>query len=197
VPITSHALSGARLSRRGALAAVAAVAGAALAGCTDEEHGRRREGAPEPVEPQVDPDVLVAAQALANQRQILELLEATQEVHARLTELLAPVVAAHEAHIALLEDAVPADVSASPSVAPTPASPSPGEPDDLRETVPGRRDQALARLVQAEGELATATKRHAFRAQSGAFARLLGSMAASAAQYEATLSTTPAGGRSS
>lgn len=181
VPTPSRAVTGVPLSRRAVLATVCAVAGAALAGCTPERQRRRRgEDAPEPVEPRVDPDVLVTAQALSNQQQVLDLLDATQQRHPRLTRQLAPVVAAHEAHAALLAEAVPADVSASPSTSPSP---------DGTTTVPRRRRQALARVVTAERELATATKRHAFRAQSGAFARLLGSMAAAAAQHEVVLST--------
>jgi hypothetical protein len=182
VPTPSRALTGVPLSRRAVLGTVAAVAGAALAGCTPERQRRRGEDPPEPVEPRVDPDVLVAAEALGNQQQMLDLLDATQQRHPRLTRQLAPVVAAHEAHAALLAEAVPADVSASPSTSPAPSP-------DGSATVPRKRRQALARVVAAERELATATKRHAFRAQSGAFARLLGSMAAAAAQHEVVLST--------
>jgi hypothetical protein len=60
--------------------------------------------------------------------------------------------------------------------------------------VPGDRARALRQVVTAERDLALATKRHAFRAQSGAFARLLGSMAAAAAQQEAVLATAPVPG---
>ncbi|HSE10174.1 MAG TPA: hypothetical protein VLB29_16055 [Nocardioidaceae bacterium] len=197
MPTTSDPSRGARFSRRAALAAVAALSGAALVGCTREEQGPRRETAPEPVEPQVDPDVLVAAQALANQQQILDLLTATQEAHSRFTGLLAPVLTAHEAHIALLQDAVPAGVSVSPSTGPAGPSPSPDRSADALPSVPRNRARALAQVAQAERELAIATKRHAFRAQSGAFARLLGSMAAAAAQYDVVLSTATAGGESS
>ena len=186
MPTPSRALTGVALTRRAALTAVAGVAGAALVGCTPEQQGRRGEDAPEPVEPRVDPDVLVAAEALANQQQILDLLTATQERHRRLTDLLAPVIAAHEAQATLLAEAVPADVSASPTTSP---SPSPDGSADRRTSVPRKREQALAQVVAAERDLATATKRHAFRAQSGAFARLLGSIGAAAAQHEIVLSS--------
>jgi hypothetical protein len=188
----SRGLAGVRLTRRAALATLAAAAGAAVVGCTPDQQGRRGEDAPEPVEPKVDPDVLVAAEALANQQQILDLLGSTSERHRRLADRLAPVVAAHEAHATLLAEAVPADVSVPPSTSP---SPSPDGSPDRAASVPRRREQALAQVVAAERALVTATKRHAFRAQSGAFARLLGSMAAAAAQHEAVLSS-PEGGRS-
>jgi hypothetical protein len=196
---SSRAVTGARMTRRGALAAAAGLAASAVVGCTPQRQRRRGEEPPEPVEPEVDPDVLVAAEALANQEQILDLLGATGERHPGLARRLAPLVAAHEAHAALLADAVPPDVAAGPTTSPTtsPAtSPSPTSGPDADPTrVPRNRARAIDRVVAAERELATATKQHAFRARSGGFARLLGSMAAAAAQHEAVLaSQTPAGG---
>jgi hypothetical protein len=195
---SSRAVTGARLTRRAALAAAAGLCAGALVGCTqqgDRRRGRRGEEPPEPVEPRVDPDVAVAAEALANQRQVLDLLAATEERHPGLARRLAPVVAAHEAHASLLADAVPPDVAAEPTTSPT-TSPSPTDgPGSGRSRVPRNRARALGRVVAAERELATATKQHAFRARSGGFARLLGSMAAAAAQHESVLgSQAPAGG---
>jgi hypothetical protein len=184
------------MSRRTALLAAAGLAGLALVGCTPEEP-RRGEDAPRPAEPEVDPDVAVAAEALANQEQILALLAATRTRHPRLDDLLAPAVAAHESHAALLGEAVPGGVSATPSASASPstaASPSQTSPDARRTSVPGDRARALRQVVNAERDLALATKRHAFRAQSGAFARLLGSMAAAAAQQETVLATAPVPG---
>jgi hypothetical protein len=204
---SSRAVTGARMTRRAALAAAAGLSVGAVVGCTPQRQGRRGEEPPEPVEPEVDPDVAVAAEALANQEQILELLGATGERHPGLARALAPVVAAHEAHAALLADAVPPEVTAEPTTSPTvspapdgPAAPespdSSPSPDGRRAQVPRNPARALDRVVAAERELATATKQHAFRARSGGFARLLASMAAAAAQHEVVLaSSTPAGGR--
>jgi hypothetical protein len=207
---SSRAVTGARMTRRAALAAAAGLSVGAVVGCTSQRQGRRGEEPPEPVEPEVDPDVAVAAEALANQEQILELLGATGERHPGLGRALAAVVAAHEAHAALLADAVPPEVTAEPTTSPT-ASPAPGgadtqatpespegspSPDGRRTQVPRNPARALDRVVAAERELATATKQHAFRARSGGFARLLASMAAAAAQHEVVLaSSAPAGGR--
>jgi hypothetical protein len=199
VPIpSSRAATGARMSRRGALAAAAGLAASAVVGCTPERQRRRGEEPPEPVEPEVDPDVVVAAEALANQEQILELLGATSERHPGLAQRLAPAVAAHEAHAALLADAVPPDVEADLTTSPTPIPTTPPSPTSGPEAAPTRvprnRARAIDRVVAAERELATATKQHAFRARSGGFARLLGSMAAAAAQNEAVLASEPPAG---
>lgn len=204
MPTPSRAPHGARLSRRAALASVAALAGGALVGCTPDRKQRRRETEPEPVEPKVDPDVAVAAEALANQERMIDLLTATGERHGRLVELLAPVVATHEAHAALLADAVPDEES--PATSPSPSSDgqssagaatSPSPAPDSSEGVAANPARALAQVAAAEQELTTATKRHAFRAQSGAFARILGSMAAGAAQHADVLASTQVGERGS
>jgi hypothetical protein len=54
--------------------------------------------------------------------------------------------------------------------------------------VPASRRRALRAVGSAENELSAQQKQHAFAAQSGAFARLLASMAAAAAQLSAVLS---------
>lgn len=191
MPTPFPATPGPRLTRR---AALGAVAGGALAACTPPERGlRRREGRPEPVEPEVDPDVAVATEALAAQRAIIDLVRSTQERHGSLRKRLAPVLAAHEAHAALLSDAVPVEASPSPSAAPsTSGSASP----DRRTAVPRDRARALEHVVTAEQTLATTTKRHAFKARSGAFARVLGSVAAAAAQHAVLLAPAPTGSTS-
>lgn len=140
------------------------------------------------MEPSVDPDVEVAAEALVDQQAMLDLLAATRERHRRLAELLAPVVAAHEAHAAMLSDAVPDKGVAKPS-------PSPDGTSRRSTRVPGSARKAVENVVAAEQELTTAAKRHAFRAQSGSFARLLGSMAAASAQYTTVLGSAPVNGK--
>ena len=186
-------LSGAPLSRRAALAVLAAAVGGAVAGCTPERQ-HPRAGRQEPVEPQVDPDVAVAAEALADQRAMVELIEATHRRHRGLGERLTPALATHQAHVAMLKDAVPDDVPVSPSGSP-PASASPsasGSPQPGPH-VPGDQARALARVVRAEQELRTSTKRLAFKAESGAFARVLGSMSAAAAQQAVLLASSATG----
>ena len=65
-------------------------------------------------------------------------------------------------------------------------SPSPtGSP-----TVPARRPRAVAALADAEDRLALVGRRSAFAAQSGAFARVLAGMSASAAQHAVALGDT-------
>jgi hypothetical protein len=181
VPTPSPSAAGAPLSRRTALVALAGVAGAALGGCTTGEAQRPATSRPEQVAAPADPDVTVAAEALSSQREIIELLAATGRRHRRLSAQLSPVTAVHQAHAGLLADAVPKSFSASPTPAVGPA------PAGRR--VPRSRARALARVVEAEQELATVTKRQAFRAESGAFARILGSMAAAAAQNAAVLTS--------
>lgn len=186
-------LSGAPLSRRAALAVLAAAVGGAVAGCTPERQ-QPRARRQEPVEPQVDPDVAVAAEALADQRAMVELIEATQRRHRGLGELLAPALATHQAHVAMLKDAVPDDVPVSPSGSPSAsASPSASGSPQPGPHVPGDQARALARVVRAEQELRTSTKRLAFKAESGAFARVLGSMTAAAAQQAVLLASSQAG----
>ena len=208
VPTADRDRPGLRLTRRAALATAVAVG---VAGCTPPERGldrRRREEDPAPVEPRVDPDVAAAAEVLALQNAVLALVRATADRHPALAERLEPVVAAHEAHTALLDDAVPEGATAVPSPTPSPAT-SPGgdpsadpdaDPDPDAEpdadgpgegpVVPRNPRRALRRLVLAEQDLATRTKQEAFKAQSGAFARVLGSMAASAAQHAAVFGPT-------
>lgn len=215
MPTADRDRPGLRLTRRAALVTAVAVG---VVGCTPPERGldrRRREEEPAPVEPRVDPDVAAAAEVLAAQNAVLALVRATAERHPVLAERLAPVVAAHEAHTALLDDAVPEEATAAPSPTPSPAT-SPGAaasdgadgasdgeadagsdagsgaPDEevTGSAVPRNPRRALRRLVLAEQDLATRTKQQAFKAQSGAFARVLGSMAASAAQHAAVLGPT-------
>ena len=188
-PPDSGPLSGAPMSRRAALGVLAAAVGGAVAGCTpgQQQHRARRR---QRVEPKVDPDVSVAADALAEQKAVLELIEATQQRHKGLAKVLAPALATHKAHVAVLADAVPDDVNGNPS-----PSPSPSASRSRRIAVPGDQARALDKVVRAEQDLRTSTKRLAFNAESGAFARILGSMAAAAAQQAAVLPSSPVDGK--
>lgn len=186
--------TGPRLTRRAALVSVAALG---LVGCTPERglDRRRREEEPAPVKPRVDPDVAVAAEVLAAETAVLALVRATAERHPALAGRLDPVAATHEAHTALLDDAVPERATAAPS--PTASgSASPDGSGDPETTVPRNRRLALRQVAAAERDLATRIKQQAFKAQSGAFARVLGSVAASAAQHAALLGPTGEAGGS-
>lgn len=159
-----------------------------LAGCTSDgdgqgrgrraRRGQRAEGATERKTSEQDPDIAVAAEALAGELAALDTVQATLQRHAALAELLDPVRDAHQAHAALLAEAVPGE---QPSEQPSEAPGSTSSP------VPRSRRAALRRLARAEAELSTGQKQRAFAAQSGAFARLLASMSASAGQYAVAL----------
>jgi hypothetical protein len=58
--------------------------------------------------------------------------------------------------------------------------------------VPDRPGPALAALARAEAQLSQAGVEHALEARSGAFARVLGSMAAAAAQQSTLLTAAAA-----
>lgn len=203
-------LSGNPLSRRAALGLLAGAVGAAAAGCTSGQGQpgvprRRRTG------PGIDPDVAVAAQSLEEQETVLALVEATLQRHRALTGVLAPVAATHRAHVAVLRRALPAGTrpsspppspassppSSAPSSAPSspPSSPrsSPPSAGGRAPSVPRAPGQALRQVVVAEQDLRTSTKQHAETARGGAFARVLGSMAAAAAQQAVVLASSAGG----
>ena len=191
MPVPTPPGSRPRLTRRAALAVLGSLA--ATSACTN---GRPTGADPTagpttaPVtQPARDPDVVVATDALAAQRAMLALLAAVSARHGRLGGRLVPVTAAHEAHVDLLDGAVPTQ---APSPAPTasPArtnGPATEEGPEPAPRVHNAPERALRQVIAAERELATTTKRLAFVAQSGAFARLLGSIAASAAQQAQVL----------
>lgn len=190
-----------RLTRRTAAGIGLSGAGALLAGCTPKGIDRR----PKPgaaarrsaqVRAGVDPDVALAAAVLADEQALLDRVVATVERHPRLGPMLASARSAHQAHVDLLQEAVPDDArvaasdasspgvssSVSPSVSPSPTK------------VPVRAAVALRAVAAAEDRLALVGRRSSFAAESGAFARVLGSMAAAAAQ-QATIVAAAAVGR--
>ena len=185
------------LTRRAAMATFVVGAGALVTGCTtdgepERASGRRRREADKAAER--DPDVALAALAVAGERSALDAVTATIERHADLAVTLTHVLDAHRAHVSLLADAAPdeaagASPSPTPEGSPTPDA-SPGSTDRLK--APARPKAALHRLSLLEQDLSLANKRHAFVAESGAFARMLASMAASAAQHAWVLGEPPA-----
>lgn len=142
---------------------------------------RRQARRSQAAEPQVDPDVLLAATVLADEQRLLDLVDATLARFPRLTDVLTAARDAHAAHVALLEEAAPDE----PLPSAGPSASSAAEPE-AEAAVPQDRRRALMRLARREDDLALVDKRSAFAAESGAFARVLASMAASAAQ-QATL----------
>jgi len=129
---------------------------------------------------ELDPDVALAAEALEAEQAVLTAIEATLERHRRLRKTLSPMLVAHRAHVSLLAQAAP---GGSPS--PATSSPSGAFPAPFRVRSGGR--DALRRLSEIELGSSTSAKRRSFAAESGAFARLLGSMAAASAQHWALL----------
>ena len=208
---------GPALDRRHALGVLGAgLAATVLSSCTPG-------GKPEPLPPVreptpgVDPDVVVAGDTLAAEREMLEAIDATMARHQGLQPLLTPVAAVHQAHVDLLTRAVPgsstspsANPSASPSAGPSflasPSAAPPGSPAGASPSgspsgsaspstsgVPRDPDRALRRLARHEDRLSLFDKQQAFTARSGAFARLLASMAAAAAQQAMGLGHRPNG----
>jgi len=192
VPSPSPAPSPPRLTRRGLLV-TATGALVVAAGCTSAETAGAG-GVRRPAEP--DPDIALAAEALADRRAALDAIAATTARHPQLADVLAATVLVLENHAGLLAEAVPgsAGAGARPSGGPDAAA-DPGAGEGASATpgpgpaarVPRDRGRALAAEAAAQRTLATATKRHAFAAASGTFARLLGSMAAAAAQQAVRL----------
>lgn len=169
---------------------------------------RRRPARPSPSRaevPAVDPDITLATTVVATERALLERIDATVRRHRRLERVLGATRSVHDAHLALLEDAVPMSPDAaeqSPSTGPStgPASDPAGPDDEVSAPprpprVPPDPARALRALAAAEDELALTAKQAAFAAESGAFARVLASMAAAAAQQSAVLRGTRLGGR--
>ncbi len=169
------------LSRRAALGGATALTAALVSGCT-ASRDRPATAAPDGAD---DPDVPLAATVLDEEQRMLDRVLATVRRHPRLDGALAGARAVHRRHVALLADAVP-DSAASPSV-PADASPSGPATDPPVVSVPERPGPALAALARAEERLSLVGRRSAFTAESGAFARVLASMAAAAAQQSVLL----------
>lgn len=189
-----HVLPGPRVTRRATLAAAAGTVALAT-GCTpnavnspERRAARRRTPAP-------DPDVALAATVLGDEQALIDRIDATVARHPQLAALLTDTRTAHEAHVDLLREAAPDDPGSAaedaPSSSPDP-SPSAGAPQAEDTDRPSRDpERALRDLARREDDLALVDKRSAFAAESGTFARVLASMAASAAQHAVLLRTAP------
>lgn len=188
------------LSRRTAMGLAAA--GVVVAtGCTPSGVDRRARPQPsrsaEPA-PAQDPDVALAATVLTGEQAMLDRVLATARRHPGVAPALAEVETMHRAHVRLLTDAVPDDArsrasaSASASASAPSAAPSPAPSGSGSAAVPGRPGAALALLASEEQRLGRIGKRSAFAAESGAFARVLASMAAAAGQQAVALNAAAA-----
>lgn len=189
----------AAVSRRTATVGVAAVTAALASGCTPRGIDRRpRARSSATTAPRTDPDVALAAAVLTDEQDMLDRVLATLRRHPRLAPVLSGTRAVHQAHVDLLTDAVPdrarASSAASPSQGASPSvSPSVAPAPDPPARVPSRVPAALAALAREEDRLALLGRRSAFTAESGAFARVLASMAAAASQQSVTLAAAARG----
>lgn len=188
------------LTRRTAIGGAAAVGAAVVTGCTPSGIDRRsrKSAVAAPSTPDTDPDVALAATVLADEQAMLDRIAATVARHPGLDGRLAAARAAHQAHVDLLTKAVPKEARVSPSASPSQdaapsVSPSVPPSPTAAPAVPARPPRALAVLADQEDRLSLVGRRSAFAAQSGAFARVLASMSASAAQHAVALAD--AGGR--
>lgn len=114
------------------------------------------------------PDVAVAVEAVTLLRGAESAVTSTGERHPALVARLAGLLEMHRAHLAAVVDAVPDGVKTTASGAPY--------------AVPPRPAPALVQLTRTEQALHDSLIGLAIRAESGAFARLLGAMAASVSQ---------------
>lgn len=116
----------------------------------------------------LEPDVAVAVEAATALRAALTAATTTGAQHAGLAARLAGLVTAHQTHLDRVLSAVPHGVDTS--------APS------ATYVVPATPQAALAQLRASEMTLHDGLVGLAMRAQSGPFARLLGSMAAATSQ---------------
>jgi hypothetical protein len=149
---------------------------AALAGCTapgpDESPSAPRAS-------REDPDVVLLAAVLASEQRLLDRVVATLRRHPDLpaaqSAALAGARATHRAHVDLLQAGGPSE-SPSPSGSGSPSTTATATP------VPRTATAALLALAGAEDDQSGSVRHEALAARSGAFARVLASMAAAAAQ---------------
>ncbi|MGY2875404.1 hypothetical protein ACVW00_002594 [Marmoricola sp. URHA0025 HA25] len=159
----------ARLSRRALGLGIGLAGGLGLTGCalnnplSDEATPAAR------AVHDLAPDVAIAVQAVTLIRAAQSAVTATGAQHAGLAARLAGLLDAHRTHLAKVVDAVPSGVDTTPATG-TPYA------------VPATPAAALTQLTTTERGLHDELVGLALRAQSGPFARLLGSMAAALSQ---------------
>lgn len=160
-----------RIERRTLL--LAGAASVTLAGCSlNNPFGDPQDPAAEPVR-DLAPDVAVAVEAVTLLLAAGAAVAATTAAYPALSKTLAGLAAAHTAHIDALRAAVPERVDLS-------ADPTPY-------VVPTTRGRALVAVRTSEVSLQNTLVALAVRAESGQFARLLGTMSAAVAQQLAVV----------
>jgi hypothetical protein len=162
------------LTRRTVLASTLAI-GVLASGCTTAGSAGQRARLARAM-PRFRPDVGLALRVLEREQAALALAAASLPGHTALGETVRTVTHVHERHIRVLARALPKG-------APRPRSRIP--PVTL--PVPHDGHQLLLALADRENRLAEANRQSALLADSGALARLLGSMAAAAAQLSTSL----------
>jgi hypothetical protein len=155
-------------SRRTVL--TAGLAAGALAACTSPE-------SPASTAPEPDADTVLAKDLLAAESALVGLIDSVTVERPRRAQRLAPARAVHEAHIALLTEAVPNSGATSDPNAITPFA--------------GGERAALAAVITAEDALGQQLRLGAAQARSGDFAKVLASMAAASKQQSASLRVQP------
>ncbi|GAA4157186.1 hypothetical protein [Actinomadura keratinilytica] len=156
------------VSRRAVLGGTAGIVFPALGGCG------RAPAAP----PALDPELMILVGAITAEHDLIALYEAVRGAHADLAERIAPALAHHREHLAVLRrHYVPGSGRlASPAPAPSPVA----------QPVPGDRSGALAVLRRAESQAAAARVAEVERAGPG-LAQLLASIGACEAGHAAAL----------
>ncbi|MGI8901672.1 MAG: hypothetical protein ACR2HA_12260 [Nocardioides sp.] len=182
-----------QLSRRSSLAALVGIFGTVGVGTTSctayddrpdrpDRPGAGRTSTPTPSTfPEADPDVALAASVLAGEQDMVDRIDAAVAAHPALARTLTSARAVHVKHVELLTEAGPVAPSATPS-------PQPGRPR-RRPSRARDRASAITTLARHEVRLSLVSRRRASAAESGAFARVLASMAAAASQQAAVLQT--------
>lgn len=156
------------MPRRAALLLTGGAGLAALAACSVRNPFDDSTTAATDALPDLAPDVAVAVQAVSLLLAAQDRATATATAFPSLAKRIAPLTATRTAHLAALTAAVPSRVDARPTSAPP--------------TVPKTRRTALAALVRHEKSLHGGITGLALRAESGPFARLLGTIAAATSQ---------------
>jgi len=109
------------VTRRSALAAALGVLATGTACTPNSANKPSRRSAPERT-PEPLPDVTLAVTVVADERALLDRIDATVVRHPHLEDVLAEARASHATHVALLEDAAPESASPSPSAGATPSA---------------------------------------------------------------------------
>lgn len=165
---SDHRRAGSPVNRRTLLAAGTTATVALAAGCTLNNPFNSDKTPAVEAASDLSPDVALAVAAVGALLLAQRSAERAVAAFPGLADDLAAVLALHRAHVDALEDAVPSTVD------PAPSTPGPKAPADRR--------TAVKQQQVAEQKLHDQLAGFALRAESGPFARLLGSMAAATAQ---------------